>query len=231
MFTCRRVRQSTELELTLLRTFEQAAIATHALKSAHSDRFAIDPLHSPHAAAVGATLAAFDGFQSNHHKSTSAAKEKLKPVTIELLGGDNQTASAASLQSDKSGSVPLDWETGKIYGRAQNLARELMELPANICTPTWFCERASKEFQGLANTEVIAHDLKWAEEKKMGSFISVSRGSDEPLRFLEIHYRGGAKDERPVALVGKGITFDSGGISLKPGAGMKVCICRGIVPG
>lgn len=84
-----------------------------------------------------------------------------------------------------------------------------MELPANICTPTYFCDRAAKEFEGLANvTSVEAHDLAWAEEKKMGSFISVSRGSDEPLRFLEIHYNGGKKGEKPLALVGKGITFD-----------------------
>lgn len=83
-----------------------------------------------------------------------------------------------------------------------------MELPANICTPTYFCDRAAKEFEGLANVKVQAHDLAWAEEKKMGSFISVSRGSDEPLRFLEIHYNGGKKDEKPLALVGKGITFD-----------------------
>lgn len=96
----------------------------------------------------------------------------------------------------------------QIYGRAQNLARELMELPANICTPTYFCDRAAKEFEGLANTSVEAHDLAWAEEKKMGSFISVSRGSDEPLRFLEIRYNGGKEGEKPLALVGKGITFD-----------------------
>lgn len=84
-----------------------------------------------------------------------------------------------------------------------------MELPANICTPTYFCDRAAKEFEGLPNVvSVEAHDLAWAEEKKMGSFISVSRGSDEPLRFLEIHYNGGKKGEKPLALVGKGITFD-----------------------
>lgn len=97
-----------------------------------------------------------------------------------------------------------------------------MELPANICTPTYFCDRAAKEFAGIANVTMEAHDLAWAESKKMGSFISVSRGSDEPLRFLELHYKGAAdKNETPLAFVGKGITFDTGGISLKGGAGMK----------
>lgn len=80
-------------------------------------------------------------------------------------------------------------------------------------TPTIFCDFAKKKFEGIANVTMEAHDLAWAEEQKMGSFISVSRGSDEPLRFLELHYKG-AKDqnEKPIALVGKGITFDSGGI-------------------
>lgn len=63
-------------------------------------------------------------------------------------------------------------------------------------TPTIFCETAQKHFEGVENVTMQAHDLAWAEEKKMGSFISVSRGSDEPLRFLELHYKGAAnKDE------------------------------------
>ncbi|KAK4046779.1 hypothetical protein OIO90_006445 [Microbotryomycetes sp. JL221] len=199
---------------------KNAAIATHALRAANSKRFAIDPLHSAHSAAVGATLASWDGYQSNHHKSTTAAKEKLAPVEIDLAGDAKQ---APSLSSEKGsdGRIPLSWETGKIYAQAQNLARELMELPANICTPTYFCQRAEKEFTGVDNVDVQVHDLAWAESKKMGSFISVSRGSDEPLRFLEVHYKGGKAGDAPLAFVGKGITFDSGGISLKPGAGMK----------
>ena len=67
-----------------------------------------------------------------------------------------------------------------------------------------FCEAAKKQFEGVANVEIKVHDLKWAEEHKMGSFISVSRGSDEPLRFLELTYHGAAnKDEgewRPAPL-------------------------------
>ncbi|KAK4333894.1 Cytosol aminopeptidase family, catalytic domain-domain containing protein [Rhodotorula toruloides] len=193
-----------------------AAVATHALKAASSKSFAIDPLDSPHSAAVGATLASFVW----NLKTTSEAKAKLEPVEISLLGDKAEP----SLESEKAkdGRIQLDWETGKVYGEAQNLARVLMETPANRMTPTIFCETAKKQFQGVENVSMEAHDLKWAEEKKMGSFISVSRGSDEPLRFLELRYNGAAnKDEAPLAFVGKGITFDSGGISLKPGAGMK----------
>ncbi|GAA5980613.1 hypothetical protein JCM11641_006699 [Rhodosporidiobolus odoratus] len=193
-----------------------AAVATHALKAASSKSFLIDPLASAHSAAVGATLASF----SWNLKTTTDAKAKLEAVEIGLLGDKSEP----TLESEKGkdGRIQLDWETGKVYGEAQNLARTLMEMPANRMTPTIFCETAQQQFEGVDGVTLEAHDRKWAEEKKMGSFISVSNGSDEPLRFLELHYKGAAnKDEAPLAFVGKGITFDSGGISLKPGAAMK----------
>ncbi|GAA5848691.1 hypothetical protein JCM3766R1_006413 [Sporobolomyces carnicolor] len=193
-----------------------AAVATHALKAAGSKKFLIDPLSSPHAAAVGSTLASFEW----NLKTTSSAKAKLEPVEIGLLG-ESKPSTLAS-ESGQDGRIPLDWETGKVYGEAQNMARLLKETPANRMTPTIFCDFAKEKFEGIANVTIEAHDLAWAEERKMGSFISVSRGSDEPLRFLELHYKGAKdKNEKPIAFVGKGITFDSGGISLKPGAAMK----------
>ncbi|GAA6059290.1 hypothetical protein JCM10212_006683 [Sporobolomyces blumeae] len=197
---------------------KSAAVATHALKAAGSKHFEIDPLASPHSAAVGSTLASFTW----NLKTTSSAKAKLEPVEIGLLGGGDHVESTLASESGQDGRIKLDWETGKVYGQAQNFARVLMEMPANRMTPTIFCEYAKKQFEGVSNVTMHAHDLAWAEAHKMGSFISVSRGSDEPLRFLELHYKG-AKDEneKPIALVGKGITFDSGGISLKPGAAMK----------
>lgn len=197
----------------------------------------IDPLSSPHAAAVGSTLASFEW----NLKTTSSAKAKLEPVEIGLLG-ESKPSTLAS-ESGQDGRIPLDWETGKVYGEAQNMARLLKETPANVrslprellnfengneqqvaetahflplvqrMTPTIFCDFAKEKFEGIANVTIEAHDLAWAEERKMGSFISVSRGSDEPLRFLELHYKGAKdKNEKPIAFVGKGITFDSGGI-------------------
>lgn len=62
---------------------------------------------------------------------------------------------------------------------------------------------------------MIVHDKAWAEQKKMGSFLSVSRGSIEEPKFVEIHYKGGNPNDAPLAFVGKGVTFDAGGISLK----------------
>lgn len=66
----------------------------------------------------------------------------------------------------------------------------------------------------------MAHDKKWAEEQKMGSFLSVAQGSAQPPIFLELTYNGDSSKSQPIALVGKGITFDSGGISIKSAAKM-----------
>lgn len=68
--------------------------------------------------------------------------------------------------------------------------------------------------------KVQVHDRKWAEEKKMGSFLSVANGSDQPPRFVELHLHNAGDERKPIVFVGKGITFDSGGISLKPGSNM-----------
>lgn len=193
-----------------------AALGLLALKTtAASTSVLIDPLHSAHAAAVGAHLASWVWTLKTDAKSRAS----LAPVAINLLGPD--TASALASEQGIGGGVGLSWDTGVIYAKAQNLARELMELPANLMTPTLFCARAEKELKGVANVEVIVRDLAWAESKKMGAFISVSKGSDQPLKFLEAHYRGAIdKTSAPLAFVGKGITFDCGGINVKLGADM-----------
>jgi leucyl aminopeptidase len=99
------------------------------------------------------------------------------------------------------------------------LARELANRPGNHCTPTLLADEARKmaRAKGL-KIEVL--DRKQIEALGMGSFLAVAQGSDEPPRFIVMHYRGAAKSQAPLVLVGKGITFDSGGISLKPGAEM-----------
>lgn len=99
------------------------------------------------------------------------------------------------------------------------LARELGNRPGNHCTPTMLAAEARKlgKAEGL-KVEVL--DRKEIEALGMGSFLSVAQGSDEPPRFIVMHYHGAAKSQAPLVLVGKGITFDSGGISLKPGGEM-----------
>ena len=99
------------------------------------------------------------------------------------------------------------------------LARECANRPANFCTPTYLAEQAlqlGKDW-GL-KVEVL--DRKDCEKLGMGSFMAVARGSAEPPKFIVARWLGGAKNEAPIVLVGKGITFDTGGISLKPAAEM-----------
>jgi leucyl aminopeptidase len=108
---------------------------------------------------------------------------------------------------------------GLAIAHGMDLARDLGNLPGNICTPTHLAERAQALAQELGfKCEVF--DRPKLEELKMGSFLSVTNGSDQPPKFIVLEYFGGPKKQRPLVLVGKGITFDSGGISLKPGNDM-----------
>ena len=98
-------------------------------------------------------------------------------------------------------------------------ARELGNLPPNVATPT----RLGQEAQKLAKAHGFDCEVLGPKEiakAKMGSFLAVSQGSEQPPRFIVLRHRGGAANEPPVVLVGKGITFDSGGISIKPSAEM-----------
>jgi leucyl aminopeptidase len=99
------------------------------------------------------------------------------------------------------------------------LARECANRPGNHCTPSFLAEQARKlgKEQGL-KVEVL--ERRDCEKLGMGSFLAVAQGSDQPLKFIVARYMGGAKTAAPIVLVGKGITFDSGGISIKPAAEM-----------
>lgn len=110
-----------------------------------------------------------------------------------------------------------EWETGKIYAEAQNLAKRLAETPANYMTPTKFCQEISTLYQ-----DVKIYDKEWAKSKNMGCFLAVAQGSQEEPKIIEGSYMGKPDSkEIDIVLIGKGITFDTGGISLKPGQGMK----------
>jgi aminopeptidase len=164
------------------------------LDSKQDIRIELSDFGFPLEAAEGAMLATFSYDQF----------KKEKPGSLSILGSET-----------------TEWKKGIMMGEAQNMARLLMETPANHMNPTLFAEHAQKVFEGIPNVELIVRERSWVEKEKMGAFLSVSNGSknDQPLKFLEIHYRNGG-DEQPVALVGKGVTFDTGGISLKPSKGM-----------
>ena len=110
-----------------------------------------------------------------------------------------------------------DAKTGHQIAQGANLTRELGNLPANTCTPTYLAHQA--KLLDHANLQVEVLDEDAMRQLGMHSLLSVGHGSDEPSQLAVMRFNNGG-DEAPIALVGKGITFDTGGISLKPGAGM-----------
>jgi len=114
-------------------------------------------------------------------------------------------------------------EQGAARGRAVaagvELACELANLPGNYCTPTYLGQQA-KALGKAHGLKVEVLDRKAIDKLGMGSFLAVAQGSDEPPRFIVARYEGAPKSQPPIVLVGKGITFDSGGISIKPAADM-----------
>ncbi|GAA4027344.1 leucyl aminopeptidase [Actimicrobium antarcticum] len=134
------------------------------------------------------------------------APEGVRKVVFAVAADDVDSAKAAIVSS-----VAL--------ARGMNLTKDLGNLPPNVCTPTYLAEIARKMAKDFKlGIEVL--DRKQLEALKMGSFLSVTNGSIEPPKFIVLKHMGGKSKDAPVVLVGKGITFDSGGISLKPGSGM-----------
>jgi leucyl aminopeptidase len=101
-----------------------------------------------------------------------------------------------------------------------NSAKTLGNLPGNICTPTYLADQAKQLAKDYSSITTKIIEEKEIEKLGMGAFMSVTRGSVQPGKLIVITHKGGKAKEAPHVLVGKGITFDTGGISLKPGAGM-----------
>ena len=125
------------------------------------------------------------------------------------------------VSSDESGLPALEQgcHQGKVMAEAANLARDMVNEPANHMTPTHMAEKAKK----LAETcglELSVLEREQMQELGMGALLGVAQGSRQPPKFMVLHYRGDDSGEIDVALLGKGITFDSGGISIKPSAKM-----------
>jgi leucyl aminopeptidase len=119
---------------------------------------------------------------------------------------------------------------GLAIADGMSFTKSLADLPGNICTPAYMADRAVE--LGKNHLEVSIKILEEADMKSlgMGSFLSVSRGSRQPAKLIVMEYQGGNSRSKPIVLVGKGLTFDAGGISIKPGAGMdemKYDMCGG----
>lgn len=101
-----------------------------------------------------------------------------------------------------------------------NLAKDLGNCPPNICHPNYLADQARQLGRQFDSLSVEILEEAEMETLGMGSLLSVSRGSEQPAKLITLNYSGAKKTQKPIVLVGKGVTFDSGGISLKPGPGM-----------
>ena len=109
---------------------------------------------------------------------------------------------------------------GQAIANAMTFQRNLGNLPSNICTPSYLADQARALGRKYSSIKVQVLDEAAIRREKMGCFLAVTRGSEEPPRFLVLDYKGPKAPKAPIVLVGKGITFDTGGISLKDPGGM-----------
>ena len=124
-----------------------------------------------------------------------------------------------SLGSQQDQTFAISLREGTIIGEATNFARSLADLPANHLTPTSLSKEAIK-IADEYDLECTVFGVEKAKELGMGGFLGVDAGSDEEGKFVVLEYSTSKKDAPTIALVGKGVTFDTGGISLKPSDSM-----------
>jgi leucyl aminopeptidase len=151
-------------------------------------------------------IAAESGYRCDQLKSKPADAPALRKI---MLGCAGKPGSAAQQALDQAVAI----------AHGARLTKDLGNLPGNICTPTYLAGQA----EALAKRhklKVTVLGEKDMQKLGMYSLLSVTRGSAQPAKLITLEYRGGEKKQKPVVLVGKGITFDSGGTSLKPGAEM-----------
>jgi len=133
-------------------------------------------------------------------------EQKISLVKVEVVRAPEGTEAA--------------WETEQALVTGVEFTRELVAEPANIIYPETFVARCEERFAGTG-AELIVLGEEEMGELGMGALLGVSQGSERPARLLAIKWMGGKPDEKPTVFVGKGVTFDTGGISLKPPAGME----------
>ncbi|WP_309089184.1 leucyl aminopeptidase [Phenylobacterium sp.] len=181
----------------------QAARAT--AKAERPTAFVAAGLGDPAQAAVGAALGAYR-FSADYR--TKKPADRAEPQPLVVITPDAAAAQAAFERQ------------GRALAEAVAFTRDLITEPANVIYPESFVERTRAAFKGVPGVTIEALDVPVMQKMGMNAILSVGMGSPRPPRLLLVTYKGPGAPERPVALTGKGITFDSGGTSLKPGSGM-----------
>jgi leucyl aminopeptidase len=146
-------------------------------------------------------------YQFNHYKSTKKEETSLEDVCI-------------AFTTEPPCDVAKMLKQGKAIAKGMHLSRDLANQPGNVCTPSFMAETAQSLGQSYDSVTTEVLEEQDMEALGMGAFLSVSKGSAQAAKMIVLHYNGANSSSRPIALVGKGVTFDTGGISLKPGANM-----------
>ncbi|XP_073975377.1 cytosol aminopeptidase-like [Rhodnius prolixus] len=176
-----------------------SSVGSKALQNQTVENIVVDQMSNAEAAAEGAILGlwTFQEFRNNEDR-------EIEPK-VHLYDASNAD----------SGS----WINGVVKAQAQNIARRLADLPSNILTPYKFAE-ATMDYLCPCGITVVIRDRYWIEKQRMYAFLTMAQGSCEPPYFVEMAYCGGSPDDKPIVLAGMGLTFDSGGLCLKPCDGM-----------
>jgi leucyl aminopeptidase len=189
-----------------------AGTAARSLRKVNVDAFAFAPRYA--GGTVGAAQNAVQGvitsqFELDKYKTKDKNKKAIKRFAVFVDGAS-------------TGEVSRGISRGQAIGDSMNFTRDMANEPPNILTPTEMASRATKMARQMGlRCEVL--DEARMKKLGMGSLLSVSAGSEQPAKLIVLRYtpaKGAAKKDGLLALVGKGITFDTGGISLKPGEGM-----------
>ncbi|MDQ6825949.1 MAG: leucyl aminopeptidase, partial [Candidatus Eremiobacteraeota bacterium] len=152
-----------------------------------------------------------EGAQAATLDTTIYHSEPDKPIQLDAIIILEGELNRAALQEGS--------QRGQVLGEAINIARRMALTPANDMTPTHMAQRA-QDVAERAKLEINVLDEDSMRKEGMGSLLGVSRGSDEPAKMIVLSYKGDPENKQLLALVGKGLTFDSGGISLKPAENM-----------
>ncbi len=193
--------------------------AAHAVRTAEDERVndvavllpdavpgRLEPRAMGRAAAEGAVLAAW-----RFRELKTGAGEDEPPTAV---------SGAVFVTAEAEDAVQEGAHEGQILAEAENLARVLQSRPGNIATPTHLGEEA-RRVASAYGMEVDVLGPERLREERMAALLAVSQGSEQEPRLIVLRHRGGAPDQKPVILVGKGLTFDAGGISIKPASGME----------
>ncbi len=182
--------------------------AAGALRSAAAGYLSVDGLSGEQAAhaALGARLGAY---RFDRYRTRETAEDKPRLASLTVLAGDFGTVEAARAA----------WPALEAVAQGVALTRDLVSEPANVLSPPVFAER----IEALASLGLEIETLGPAEMERLGfgALLGVAMGSDKEPRTVIMRWNGGAAGTAPVAFIGKGVTFDSGGISIKPAGGME----------